>query len=246
MHLLTLAAFAGIAYAFPYKKSPETSFYYVTEEDRKELHQWKLRATPLMFVLIAAISYLFTHVFFGLSRLTYSSNENFLFIIRPSLISWCFPAIIFAFAVILPVMDVLERRFFKERYDFMQHVYNTEYNWDAQKISRIFSQCFIALSLVAYFLLLGYSAKLDMEHIYYNPLFEFKTRTYSYTDLNSIHVMKDGDKTERFEINFRDSFMWNSGWGLELKENKPLLDFISWKSTQPIDTISKQQLYTKE
>ena len=245
MHLLPLAAFAGIAYLLPYKKSAETSIYHITPEDKKELHQWKAKASLLMLVLIVVLSYLFTHVFYWLSRLTYSSSENAPFIIRPSLITWALPAIIFAFAVILPIIDEIERRYFKERFDLMQHVYNTEFSWDARKAGLILSKSFIALCLATYFLLLGYSAKLDDEHIYYNPLFEFKTRVYSYNELNTIRIDKKGDKIERFEIIFKDSFKWNSGWGLELKENKALLEFISRKSSQPIDTISARELYPK-
>jgi len=236
VHKFILAAFGKL---FPYERPAETSIYIITEEDKKELSRWKLKATPIMLVLLAAISCIFMYVFYSLSRFS-TPDENFQFFIRPSVIAWALPALFMGFAIILPVMDEIERRHFRERFDLMQHIYNSMYHWDALKISRVITVTFVALCFTSYFLLQGYSVKLDSEHIYYNPLFGLKTKVYDYADIHSIHLFNERNILGRFEIQFNDSAAWNSGWGLEMNDNKELLEFISKKSSQPMDTVFKK------
>jgi len=238
--ILSVFIFAALAYLFPYKRSPETSIYVITEADKKELHRWKAKAGPLMILLLAAIIYVFTYVFYWFSRIGNSDHEAVFYLIVP-VIGYMMPALCFGFGIISPVMNQIEIMHFKERHAFMQHVYNSQFNWNAERISSWITRICFTFSFILYVLLVNYHIKLNNEHIYYKHLLKFRTDVYSYEDVKSINWIIRNNQLDHFEISFRDASVWTSGFGLNSDNDQKLLEFISEKSKVPIDTVAKNE-----
>lgn len=236
-HILIPIVLAALAYLVPYRRPAQTAFYKITEGDKKEFWKWKRKYSLFFLAMMVCLSYIYSILFFYLAQLSIKANGNYVFSITPSRIAWSAPGILCSFATISVILNYFERSYWGDRYDYMQHLYNSQLKWDAEKLTKIVSVACGILTLICFILLLNYYVKIDEKKIYYNSLLSFSTKEYSFEEIAAIKKFKERFGGDRFEVVFSDSSKWNSGWGLELPNNDSLLKYISDKTSHSVEIV---------